>query len=93
MNLHITPIVTEKSTLASTLGKYQFSVPAAATKVQVKMQLEQMYGKKVAKVNAVNVRRKTRQVGRGKTFTKRQATKKVIVTFVGKEAIDINKTK
>jgi large subunit ribosomal protein L23 len=93
MQLNITPIVTEKSTLAAAEGKYHFNVSSNATKVQIKQTLEKMYGKKVAKVNAISVPKKTRLIGKAKPFVKRKATKKVIVTFLNKESVDINKTK
>lgn len=93
MHLRISPIITEKSTLAAALGKYHFNVNADTTKVQIKQEVEKMYGKKVASVKSMTVRKKVRQIGKAKTLTKRQAGKKVIVTFVNKESIDINKTK
>lgn len=93
MYLKIIPIITEKSTLAATHGQYHFNVNADATKVQIKQEVEKMYGKKVATVNAMTIRKKVRQIGKAKSLTKRQAGKKVIVTFLNKESIDINKTK
>ncbi len=93
MYLKITPIITEKSTLAASHGKYHFNVNAEATKVQIKQELEKMYGKKVSAVNAMVIRKKVRQIGKARSLTKRQAGKKVIVTFANKESIDINKTK
>ena len=93
MYLKITPIVTEKSTVASTNGQYHFRVNSDATKVQIKQELEKLYGKKVSTVKSMTIRKKVREIGRNKSLTKRQAGKKVIVTFANRESIDINKTK
>ncbi|MDD9876896.1 MAG: 50S ribosomal protein L23 [Magnetovibrio sp.] len=92
IELKIIPVVTEKSTLASQNGKHTFKVPANTNKVQIKQQLEKMYGKKVESVNIVNSRPKTRNLGR-RTMVKRAPFKKAIVTFQGKESIDLNKIK
>ncbi len=88
-----TPVVTEKSTLDSAEGKYHFFVPGSANKIEVKKQLEVMYGKKVDKVHVINTKGKTRLVGRGRLMTKRRPMKKIIVTFKGGETIDLNKIK
>ena len=87
------PVVTEKSTLESTEGKYHFVVPAGVTKIQVKQLAEKMYGKKVDKVTVMNTVAKKRTVGRGRVITKRKAKRKVIISFKNKETIDINKIK
>lgn len=92
LELRITPIVTEKSTLAAQDGKYHFYIPFSATKVDVAREVKQIYGKEVASVNIISTRAKTRATGRGKVMTKRKAKKKAIVTFANKETIDINKT-
>lgn len=89
----IVPVVTEKSTLASQEGKYHFYVPSNANKIEIKKQLEVMYGTKVDSVNTIPVKAKTRIVGRGKEITKRKSRKKVIVTFEGNKHIDINAIK
>lgn len=89
----IVPVVTEKSTLASQEGKYHFYVPTKANKIEIKKQLEAMYGTKVDSVNVIPVKAKTRLVGRGREITRRKPKKKVIVTFVGNKHIDINAIK
>lgn len=90
---NIVPVVTEKSTLDSQNGKYHFVVPSSANKIEVKKQLEKMYGEKVDSVNIIKVKPKTRIVGRGKEITKRKPRKKVIVTFEKGKTIDINAIK
>lgn len=85
-------IVTEKSNQQSNEGHYHFRIPSSANKIQVKQDLEKLYGKKVETVRIVKVNPKTRNLGK-RTMTKRKAYKKAIVTFVGKEKIEINNTK
>jgi len=87
----ITPVVTEKSTQESTEGKYHFFVPKSANKIEVKKQLEKMYGEKIASINSYNTRQKTRIVGRGREITKRPSKKRVVVTFKDNKTIDIAK--
>jgi len=85
-------IVTEKSNEQSNDGHYHFRVDAKANKVQIKQDLEKLYGKKVATVRIVKVTPKTRNLGK-RVMTKRKPYKKAIVTFVGKQKIEINNTK
>jgi large subunit ribosomal protein L23 len=93
LELLITPIVTEKSTLDAQNGKYHFYVPFNATKVDVAREVGFIYGKKVASVNMVSTREKTRTAGRKSPMVKRKAKKKAIVTFANKELIDLSKSK
>lgn len=92
IELNLIPVVTEKSTLASQDGKHTFKVPSQTNKVQIKQQLEKMYGKKVESVKIINTQPKTRNLGR-RTMVKKPSFKKAVVTFQGKESIDINNIK
>jgi large subunit ribosomal protein L23 len=92
LELAITPVVTEKSTMAAAQSKYVFYVPLDATKVDVTREIEKIYGKKVEKVNMISTRAKVRVAGK-RQMTKRKEKRKAIVTFANKETIDINKTK
>ena len=85
-------IITEKSNQQSQDGAYHFRIPNSANKVQVKQDLEKLYGKKVEAVRIVKVPSKERNLGR-RTMTKRKSYKKAIVRFVGKAKIEINNTK
>lgn len=93
LQLSITPIVTEKSTLDAVNGKYHFYVPHNATKIDVEKHMEAIYSQKVESVRMINTHEKTRSTNKGKAMVKRKAKKKAIVTFLTKEPIDINKTK
>lgn len=95
MSLEIikTPHVTEKSSTAMEKGRYVFVVSGTTNKIEVKKAFEKAFGEKVATVQMVNVRAKTRLAGKGTTIEKRHAFKKAIVTLVGKKKIDIFQTK
>jgi len=45
------PIITEKSSLDSSLGKYSFKVDERATKTEIRMAIEQLFDVKVLSVN------------------------------------------
>jgi len=89
----IAPVVTEKSSSAQTKRKYTFRVNADATKIEIAKAVSRAYGVDVTSVNIMSVRKKERLVGRGRTITKRPASKKAIVTVKAKQAIDFNKLK
>ncbi|MHB1454337.1 MAG: 50S ribosomal protein L23 [Saccharofermentanales bacterium] len=75
----IKPIITERSNLDSTLGKYTFAVAKFATKTQVRIAVQELFGVKVVKVNTVNYDGKTKRQGvhSGKT----PSWKKAVVTI------------
>jgi len=92
-NVLIAPVVTEKSTNAQSKSKYTFRVNADASKIEIAKAVSKLYGVDVKSVNIIPVRKKERLVGRGKTMTKRLASKKAIVTIKAKQNIDFNKLK
>lgn len=92
-NVLIAPVVTEKSASGQSQSKYTFRVHSDATKVDVIKAVSQIYGVDVVSVNMIPVRKKERLVGRGRTITKRSASKKAIVTVKAKQSIDFNKIK
>ena len=74
------PIITEKSMKQnSEENKITFEVKKGANKTSVALAVEEIYGIKPVKVNVVNVRPKTKRVGRyvGKT----NAVRKAVVTL------------
>ncbi len=73
------PVITEKNTGLQALGKYAFEVAGKANKPQIKQAVEKAFGVKVTAVNVVNVRGKTRRVGRQQVLT--QSWKKAIITL------------
>ena len=82
------PVVTEKSTLASEHGQIVFDVAIDATKTDIKAAVEGLFSVKVKAVNTL-VRK-----GKVKRFRNvlgvRNDTKKAIVTLVDGQSIDIS---
>ncbi len=81
------PVLTEKTLmLQQTENKYTFDVDVNANKVEVRQAVEKMFDVKVERVNIMNVKPKTKRMGKyvGKTNRRRKA----IVTL--KEGYTIN---
>lgn len=87
----IKPVVTEKTTLEETNGRYTFIVNAEATKVDIKNAIRQLYGVTPKQVTVRPTPQKARVVGRGRTIIKRQAVKKASVTLGKGEKMDLYK--
>ena len=83
----IAPVITEKSTTASEHNKVVFRVSGKATKPEIKAAVEALFHVKVAGVNTLNRKGKTKRfrgvLGRQKTF------KKAIVTLAEGHSIDV----
>ena len=81
----IKPVISEKSMDDAQNKKYTFKVAVDANKTQVKLAVEEIFGVEVAKVNIMNVKGKTKRMGRyeGKTAASRKAI--VILTEGSKE--------
>lgn len=74
------PVLTEKSlTLLDQENKYTFDVDVHANKIEIKHAVEKMFNVKVESVNVMNVKPKTKRVGRyeGKTNRRRKAIVKL----------------
>ena len=83
----IRPIVTEKSTALMEQGKYTFRVPLAATKIQIRQAVEQIFKVKVQAVNTMRYEGKMKRLGR--TQGRRSDWKKAIVTRKPGETIEL----
>ena len=83
----IRPIVTEKSTALMEQGKYTFRVPLAATKIQIRQAVEQIFKVKVQAVNTMRYEGKLQRMGR--TQGRRSDWKKAVVTLKTGEAIEL----
>jgi len=81
------PIITEKSTMASQYNKVTFNVSVDADKASIKDAVEKLFDVKVVKVNTIV------QKGKLKTFkgirALRSDRKKAIVTLAEGETVDI----
>ncbi len=75
----IKPVITEKSMDSLQEGKYTFKVDKNANKLEIAKAVEELFDVKVAKVNTVNCKGKSRRVGRFEG--KKPDWKKAIVTL------------
>ena len=81
------PVLTEKSLmLQQAENKYTFDVELTANKIEIKNAVEKMFDVKVESVNIMNVKPKTKRMGRyvGKTNKRKKAIVKL------KEGYEIN---
>lgn len=82
----IRPLITEKSTELMAEGKYVFVVAKKANKIEIANAVKEIFDVKVDKVNTVNVKGKTKRIGR--TSGKRPDYKKAIVKLAAGETIE-----
>jgi large subunit ribosomal protein L23 len=82
------PVVTEKSTLASEHGQIVFDVAVDATKPEIKAAVEGLFSVKVKAVNTLVRKGKTKRFRN--QLGVRNDTKKAIVTLVDGQSIDIS---
>ena len=75
----IAPVVSEKSYGLLDEGKYTFIVDPRSNKTEIKIAVEKVFGVKVASVNTINRKGKTRRTRFG--LGKRKDTKRAIVTI------------
>ncbi len=73
------PIITENSMADIANKKYTFEVVPTATKIDIRIAVEQIFGVKVAKVNTMNYFGKTKRMG--VHVGKRADWKKAVVTL------------
>ena len=73
------PIITEESMLGTADKKYTFSVAKDANKIEIAAAVEELFGVKVAKVNTLNVRGRSKRMGLHSGYT--ASWKKAVVTL------------
>lgn len=83
----VSPVVTEKATVASEHNKVVFKVAAKATKPQIKDAIEKLFDVKVKSVNTL-VRKGKTKVFRGQ-FGSQSDSKRAIVTLEEGHRIDV----
>lgn len=83
----LSPVITEKSTMASEFNQVTFEVPISATKPQIKGAVEDLFDVKVKAVNTVIMRGKIKRF-QG-MLGKRKKRKKAIVTLEEGQSIDV----
>ena len=87
----LSPHITEKSTLLSEQNAVVFKVAKTASKPQIKAAVEALFDRKVASVNTLTAKGKTKR-WKGRPYT-RSDDKKAIVTLVdGQDPIDVTGT-
>ena len=82
------PVITEKSMIAAQNGEYVFKVDHRANKIELKNAIEKIFNVKVVSIRTVNVKPKTRRVGRYSGLTNRY--KKAIVKLAEGDNIELN---
>ena len=86
-DLILGPVITEKSTQGSEHNQVTFRVRKEATKPDIKVAVEGLFGVKVKAVNTQRIKGKTK-MSRGQPY-KRSDYKKAIVTLAEGQQIDI----
>ena len=86
-NTLLSPVITEKSTLASENNQVAFKVPLTATKPEIAEAVEGLFKVKVKSVNTLRTKGKNKQF-RGRAYT-RSTVKKAIVTLEEGHSIDV----
>ena len=81
------PVITEKSQIAKSEGKYTFKVSPKANKTEIKEAIEKIFNVKVRAIRTINVKPKKRRVGRYTGLTTRY--KKAIVSLAEGQTIDL----
>ena len=82
-----TPVVTEKSTMASQHNQVVFRVPLEASKPEIKAAVEGIFNVKVLAVNTIVAKGKVKRF-RG-AIGQRSDTKKAMITLAEGQSIDV----
>jgi large subunit ribosomal protein L23 len=83
------PVVSEKSYRLMEDGVYVFVVAPDATRIEVRLAVEQTFGVRVTNVNTLNRKGKLRRNRRTNTVGKRPDTKRAVVTLASGDRIDL----
>jgi large subunit ribosomal protein L23 len=83
----LSPVITEKSTMASEHNAVVFRVAKDATKPSIKAAVEALFNVSVTKVNTLIVKGKTKK-WKGRPYT-RSDVKKAVVTLKDGDSIDV----
>ncbi|MEM9015237.1 MAG: 50S ribosomal protein L23 [Pseudomonadota bacterium] len=86
-NTLMSPVITEKSTIASENNQVVFQTPLSASKPEIKEAVEALFKVKVKAVNTLVVKGKNKQF-RGRKYT-RSTVKKAVVTLEEGHSIDV----
>ncbi len=81
------PVISEKSTMLSEMGKYIFAVREGATAPEVRKTIESLYKVKVVKLNMINTKDKPKTWGR--LTGVKHGYRKAIVTLKEGQKLDV----
>lgn len=81
------PILTEKSTRGTEIGKYTFEVTAGVNKLAIKDAVQRLFHVRVMKVNTITI--PGRQRRRGQHYIQTSGYKKAVVTLAPGQKIDL----
>lgn len=81
------PVLTEKSLMLMDENKYTFDVDVHSNKIEIRNAVEKMFNVKVESVHTINVRPKTKRMGKYVGKTNRR--KKAIVKLAEGHKIDL----
>jgi large subunit ribosomal protein L23 len=84
----LSPHITEKSTLLSENNAVVFKVAGDATKPQIKAAVEALFDRKVASVNTIVQKGKTKR-WKGKPYQRTDVKKAIVTLAEGEQPIDI----
>lgn len=84
----VAPHITEKTTLLSEQNAVVFKVAEKATKPQIKAAVEAIYNVKVAAVNTLTQKGKTKR-WKGKPYRRSDVKKAIVTLAAGQQMIDL----
>jgi large subunit ribosomal protein L23 len=86
----VRPVVSEKSYAAYDDNVYTFVVASDANKIEIRDAVQQLFGRRVAKVHTINRKGKRKRNRRTGTWGRRADHKRAIVTLApGEDRIDV----
>jgi large subunit ribosomal protein L23 len=80
------PHVTEKAAFAAENNQYVFKVASDATKPEIKQAVQVLFGKKVDRIQVLNVKGKTKRTAQG--LGRRQGYRKAYVSLAAGETLE-----
>ena len=84
----LAPVITEKSTLLSEQNAVVFKVANDATKPQIKAAVEALFNRKVANVNTIVSKGKTKR-WKGRPYQRSDVKKAIVTLAEGQDPIDV----
>jgi large subunit ribosomal protein L23 len=88
-NILLRPVVSEKTYALMDNNVYVFVVDPDATKIEVRLAVEQAFSVRVTKVNTLNRKGKAKRNRRNNTIGHRVDTKRAMVTLQPGDSIDL----